>query len=241
METMGERLRHAREQAGFKSARSAALKHGWGSSTYAAHENGQNKFDDQAAITYAKAFKVSAGWLVTGDGAPPPAAGALSARKPPSQITLVEIPVAGRVQAGAYLEPEDFGDFIEEPIMAPPDRKFPHARQVAFIVAGDSMNDAKPTPYLPGTYLICVDFEDIERPLANGMKVVIERTRDGGHLREWSVKEVEMFVDRVEYHPRSTNKRFRPIVVPIDAEPEDGQTVRVLALVRRIFNEEAVS
>lgn len=102
------------------------------------------------------------------------------------------------------------------------------------------MNKAEPQPYLPGSYLICVDFDDIDRPIANGMKVVVERTRDGGLLREWSVKEVELHADRIEYHPRSSNKRHRPIVVPINGDPDDGSTVRILALVRFVFNKEPV-
>src|SRR5437870_3986654 len=68
MATMGDRLRTARQEAGFDSARAAALRHRWTVSTYSAHENGQNDFDEQTARLYGKAFKVSAGWLMTGEG-----------------------------------------------------------------------------------------------------------------------------------------------------------------------------
>jgi hypothetical protein len=60
------RLRTARVKAGFGSARSAALRFGWSPSTYAAHENGQNDFDDNATLRYAKAFKVKPTWLYLG-------------------------------------------------------------------------------------------------------------------------------------------------------------------------------
>lgn len=70
METMGERLRWARELAGITAARQAAIRHGWKISTYSAHENGQNDFDEEDARAYAAAFKVSAGWLLTGEGSP---------------------------------------------------------------------------------------------------------------------------------------------------------------------------
>lgn len=66
MDTMNSRLRHARIQAGFQSARAAALRHGWSTSTYAAHENGQNGFDAKTALTYAKAFGADPGWIVIG-------------------------------------------------------------------------------------------------------------------------------------------------------------------------------
>lgn len=72
MSEMHDRLLQARKNAGFGSARKAAIKYGWGVSTYAAHENGQNKFDPETALAYAKKFKTSAAWLLTGEGEEPP-------------------------------------------------------------------------------------------------------------------------------------------------------------------------
>lgn len=66
-QTMSDRLRLARENAGFNSARSAALAIGVNPSTYGAHENGQNNFKLKDAEFYAGAFKVSAAWLLTGE------------------------------------------------------------------------------------------------------------------------------------------------------------------------------
>lgn len=66
-QTMSDRLRLARENAGFNSARSAALAIGVNPSTYGAHENGQNNFKTKDAEFYAAAFKVSAAWLLTGE------------------------------------------------------------------------------------------------------------------------------------------------------------------------------
>jgi phage repressor protein C with HTH and peptisase S24 domain len=65
-QTMSDRLRLARENAGFSSARSAALAIGVNPSTYGAHENGQNNFKPKDADFYARAFGVSAAWLLTG-------------------------------------------------------------------------------------------------------------------------------------------------------------------------------
>lgn len=61
------RLRFARKRAGFASARSAAIRHGWKPSTYGSHENGQTPVPQDAAEEYAKAFKTSVAWLLTGD------------------------------------------------------------------------------------------------------------------------------------------------------------------------------
>ena len=71
MTTLGSRLREAREAAGFKSARAAAIRHGWKVSTYSAHENGQNEYGPDEAKSYSKAFKTKASWLLTNEGEPP--------------------------------------------------------------------------------------------------------------------------------------------------------------------------
>jgi transcriptional regulator with XRE-family HTH domain len=64
MDDRASRLREARTAAGFSSASAAAAKHGWTTSTYIAHENGQNHFDADRAAVYAGAFGVDAAWLL---------------------------------------------------------------------------------------------------------------------------------------------------------------------------------
>ena len=67
MESMHARLKEARVSAGFRSAAKAAEALGVAGSTYAAHENGQNKFGPDDARQYGKKFRVSAAWLLTGE------------------------------------------------------------------------------------------------------------------------------------------------------------------------------
>lgn len=62
------RLRAARIGRGYKTAADAIARHGWKTSTYMAHENGQNGIKAPAAFAYAKAYKVDAGWILTGHG-----------------------------------------------------------------------------------------------------------------------------------------------------------------------------
>lgn len=64
---MNDRLRIARQEAGFPTATAALEKFRWKSSTYRAHENGQNNFDVHYAEIYAKAYGVSASYLLLGD------------------------------------------------------------------------------------------------------------------------------------------------------------------------------
>lgn len=137
MQNMGERLQWAREKAGFASKLAAAKRFGWTPSTYAAHENGQNDYDEKAAAKYAKAFKVSAGWLLTGEGSPSPKA--------------VRHPVVNYVAGGSELVPiDDYapGEGIEEvelPAGVP-------ANAVVVKVRGESMHPR----YYDGEYLVYI-------------------------------------------------------------------------------------
>jgi phage repressor protein C with HTH and peptisase S24 domain len=107
MSEASERLRQARKDAGFRSARAAALKFGWKPSTYASHENGQTpEIPHEAARDYARAFKVSPGWLLTGEG---------SKRRQTGQLI-------GYVGAGDQIFPFDgeLGEETELPPGTPP-------------------------------------------------------------------------------------------------------------------------
>ncbi|MDA9521666.1 hypothetical protein XI06_15280 [Bradyrhizobium sp. CCBAU 11434] len=123
MDTMGERLRAARKKAGFSSAMAAAKKFGWPASTYAAHENGQNEFSVDVAEKYARAFKVTASWLLTEEGS--------QARR---NVVIVE----GLVGAGGVIDTsaENVGPDGLEEIEVP----FPLPdNAAAYRVSGDSM------------------------------------------------------------------------------------------------------
>lgn len=65
--SMGDRLRHAREAAGYRTATAAVEHFNWPNTTYRAHENGQNHYSPAIAKIYANAYGVSAAWLLLGD------------------------------------------------------------------------------------------------------------------------------------------------------------------------------
>lgn len=86
-----DRLREARIKAGFKSARSAALRHGWVPSTYSSHENGQTAVPKDDAETYSRAFGVAPEWILYNRG------GSKAARREkPAQVDLIGFVSAGR-------------------------------------------------------------------------------------------------------------------------------------------------
>lgn len=68
---IAQRLRLAREAAGFATATDAAARFGWAASTYAGHENGHRGIRTSVLADYARAFRVDASWLLNGSGAGP--------------------------------------------------------------------------------------------------------------------------------------------------------------------------
>ena len=121
---MGDRLAAARKKADYRSARAAALDNGWVESTYRSHEKGGRDFDFETAQRYGRVFKVDPLWLLHGVGAP---------NRNPRQI-----PIMGRIGAGAAIEP-DFEqvppeglDQVEVPFAVPDDL-------IGFEVHGESM------------------------------------------------------------------------------------------------------
>ena len=116
-----KRLETARKNRGFKSAREACSYFGWNYSTYLQHENGIRGFV-RAAARYAKAYRVSEGWLITGQNG----------------ATSTSLPVMGYIGAGAEILPEfaqvppEGGEQIEVPFAIAND-------MIGLQVRGDSM------------------------------------------------------------------------------------------------------
>lgn len=159
--------------------------------------------------------------------------GAEPAPAEPRRGHLLPVPIVGRTAAGVFREVVEFEESEPEYVFEPEDEDFPKARRFALTVEGDSMNAADP-PMPDGARVICVDFEQTGQPYTDGMVVVIQRLREGGHLREWSVKEIEVHDDEVWFCPRSTNPKHRPIKVPLDPEADHWNSMEVMGLVRDV-------
>jgi phage repressor protein C with HTH and peptisase S24 domain len=63
-----DRLKTARQRAGFETATEAAQRFGWAISTYVGHESGARGFKDSTAIDYARAFRCPPEWILLGRG-----------------------------------------------------------------------------------------------------------------------------------------------------------------------------
>lgn len=66
MNTLAERLKFARQQAGFRTATEAAESLGVGAPTYTHHENGTRAPRNDDLAHYARRFRVTTDWLLTG-------------------------------------------------------------------------------------------------------------------------------------------------------------------------------
>ena len=161
-----------------------------------------------------------------------------SAEVRPSGAKWVLARKVGTVAAGLFREVDEFDQSEPEEITVPRDENFPNARQLIFEVEGDSMDALRPRPVLPGDTIVAHAFEDIAHKvvLRDGMVVVVQRTRDAGHMREWSVKQIEIYEDRTEFHPRSSNPKHKPIIVHRQFDADDGVTVEVIGVVRMVLN-----
>lgn len=116
------RLEQARVKRGFSSAKAAAEYFGWKYNSYIQHERGERGLKMGAAERYSRAFGVTAGWLLTGEG----------------KDLGHSLPIMGFIGAGAEILPEfeqvppEGLDQIELPFPVPPDL-------IGLEVKGDSM------------------------------------------------------------------------------------------------------
>ena len=139
------------------------------------------------------------------------------------------LPVAGEVQAGAWLEdaPIDYAaDGEAQHIPLVPDPRYRQFRQFALLVKGNSMNRFFPD----GVYVCCADVGAI-RTWQNEDFAVVVRTRDEGALWEATVKQV-MIPDEntIELWPRSTDPRYQTPIVLTGDEPNTEIQLKGLVL-----------
>lgn len=112
-------------------------------------------------------------------------------------------------------------------IQTPRDFVDPSAVHRAFCMKGDSMVNAG---IFDGDALICIE-PNAQKP-EDGKLVIIERTRSG--LVEVSARIVRVHKDRVEYVCSSDNENYKPVVVRNGKKNSDGETVKVVAIIRRV-------
>ena len=190
METLGDRLRHARIAAGFSSGAEGAARAGVNYYTYAQHENGTRDFPAKKAELYARAFNVDVSWLLYGKG---------TARREPKKG---EVPVVGYVGAGAAMNLYSDGQGPFDYVAAPSGSS---AETVAAEIRGDSL----------GTFFNqwLVFYDDVHSPVSDNLigELCVCGLPDGRVL----IKKIQRSKDEGYFHLLSQTED--PILdVPLD-------------------------
>lgn len=126
--------------------------------------------------------------------------------------------VVGKVSAGVYrdITIED-QDNARPRISFARDLRWPHAKQYALEVEGDSMDLLFPD----GSTVVCVDFIGSGMALKDGMPVHVERYMMGGQLVEATLKQVGRDENgRLCLFPRSSNPVHKPLAISADGDGE---------------------
>ncbi len=199
MKTIAERLKKAREDAGYATAAEASEALGWKYPTYAGHENAARGVRVEALQKYAKAFRVSLDYLLTGKNADTGRASEVVVRGE-SFLPVPVYDVRASAGAGALVEdgePSTFQVFQDKHL-----RRLSKASvdKLAVIqVSGDSMagtlddgdhvlvDRSVNRIVQPGIYVLLLEGELIvkrcERELATGALLVISDNKNYSQQR----------------------------------------------------------
>lgn len=210
--TPAQRLKSAREAAGYETAKQAAEAMGVAIPTYLQHENGTRGIPASRAERYARFFRTTPEWVLYGRGE-------LGEQvKAPASFRAINrtVPLLGEVQAGAWREVvEEFAPDEVVPIYL---AGFEGANLFALRIKGPSMNRYYPD----GTMVIVCPA--VEIGVREGDHVVVRRRR--GSLVETTIKEVVREKDGFALWPRSTDPAHQePIRLKAVRDADEGPEV----------------
>lgn len=240
MTEMHERIRLARESAGYASAADAARSLGLKEARYRHHENGRNAPRHAELELYARRYRVSVSWLLTGRGDMKSKAGAELVPGP-----VETAPILGRVRAGAFDNPP-------LPALSEPEAGFEHMpippgyshwkHRYILRVEGHSMNEIAPA----GSFVLCLPtvlngIDPFSLALERQTVVVVQRRDpDFDDRYEYTLKQLVFENDRWVLRPRTDKTDLKKdIILPpldYDAEPSNGQDdIAIIAVVKHAW------
>lgn len=228
MEMPKDRLRKAREAAGYESPSAAARAiHYLNKNTLISHENGNRPISKKAAVKYQRAFGIAPAELLFGTNG--------SGR---TDVDLGEVeeaarlPVRGEVAAGQWLETAPFLDDLEieewiDGVAASPTLS---AFTYCLRVKGTSINRLAPD----GSYLVCVDLTSGIR-VDSGDVVIVERIHDQGALREVTAKRIVAENGTYVLKPESDDPLWQATILLDHDIYEMDSEVRIVAKVKHVI------
>lgn len=196
------RLREARSDAGYRSARAAAFAHDWVESTYRSHENGTRPYDEKDATRYSKAFQVAVSWLYHGRGKKSDAA----AHAPASEVSPPErtqtsgrlLPVVGVAAAsdrGRYILTSQ----VVERVPAPPGLDLVEDAYAVYV-----QNDSMEPRYFAGEIL----YIHPGKPVRRGDFILIQIEHENGDIEPLVKRLVGETADAYELEQYNPPRKF---------------------------------
>lgn len=218
-----KRLEQARIARGFKEAKAAATYFGWKYDSYAQHENGTRGIT-RAASRYAKAYRVSEGWLLTGEGAGPK--GAVEGEElVPVSTPIGSVKVSGKVAANSWMSVEDMDFGYEDEEFVPSVGGYPVEWQFALKIEGNCLNKIA----AHGDRLVCLNIIMARVDISADDLVIVERSRFEGQMIERTAKRVRMTSNGYELWPESNDPAHQePIILN---EKNIGESIRIIGKV----------
>lgn len=221
-----------------KAATAASAEAGLSSSAIRNIFDGTSKSPRSETLQkLAPVLETTLEWLSTGIGKESTTDGNQVVPADGAKVENGEVPV-GRMyvrwiaEAGNWREFDDYSDQEEPEWYMVPTRPGDTMRRFLTKIAGDSMDKAR---LYDGDYVVTIDWNDLDRPANDGEIVVVQQTRDGGHTIETTVKQIRVYNDRYELHPRSSNPKHKPIIVEHGDGERDGRQVTIIGLVESVF------
>lgn len=221
---MGNRLRELRESNGW-TIEQAAQRFGLSRSGYLKIERGDRRLTKQYIRAAAATYGVDPAEVI---------ADSLATTLGPAVARTGNVPpFGGFPQAGSWAAVDEYfqQDVYDVPEFVLRQPAYAKVRQYAYQVRGNSMNQVG---IEDGMWVVAADaleFVDAYRETESGDLVVVERTRFQGAKHELTIKEVRYYRDRMELHPRSSDPSFKPIVVPLKGNVDDGIEVKIIGVV----------
>ena len=219
-ETIGARIKEARERLGISQAKLADAA-GVTQPTVWEWENGVSSPQRSRVTTIANALKTTPDYLERG-----------GTRSGGTFEELTQkVPIIGSVQAGAWMEAYQLPEGEWSYMTLPTDTRFPGISLVGFRNVGSSMN----RKFADGAILVCVRYLDIEQEPQAGHYVIVEREDRSGRV------EATCKLLKLDEHgkpwlwPDSTDPRYQqPISLKGD---RDTSEIRVIGRVLRVVTD----
>jgi len=188
--SIGDRLREARKEAGFRSAADAARRFAWNVDSYRAAENDHRAPGRKTVVKYARAFGINVDWLLT---ARPPKRGAGQLGEPSPEPAKAPNPDIAMHQTSWVQEVRPLAKILANSLLfevAPDDDAMVDLdRPPASLYPGDSLIVDPSKPVNPGNMVLARE----------GKRTIVRRVRTITEGRDGQSDRVSLVASNPDY------------------------------------------